>query len=237
MPEIRVHELRVAEQGRWQFRGDPLTWHPPHRYGHTAAFDPMPAYPHDLAVTAAAAAHAAERCPPLWDVDLYVADREDMSRTNGYSDIHESGRYEGDVWVKETPCGLIMLGGKRTPPHPAFTRALTGHEYGHNVAFMLNSLRDDCKHVSSTVALERDYAAVRGLPASSVHHGEGGTWHDSACEIMACDFRLVVLGTEAEFWPHPGIERPEGIPAVRDWWAAAAQRLARARAAAEGAAA
>jgi hypothetical protein len=64
-----------------------------------------------------------------------------------------------------------------------------------------------------------------------VHHGEGGTWHDSACEILACDFRILVTGMEAEFWPHPGIPRPEMVPALRDWWDAALARLADARAA------
>jgi hypothetical protein len=235
MAGILVHDLHVAEEGRWQFRDSALTWQPEGR-GYSSAFDPFPAYPHDLDhVRGAAADIAAGPCPPLWDVSVYVADREETSRSNAHADIHE-GRYEDGEWVKRTS-GVIVLSGKRTPPHPAMTRALVAHEYGHNVAYMLNSLRDGVKHLSATSDLERDYARARGLPESAVHFGEGGTWHDSACEILACDFRLLVLGVETEFWPHPGIERPEKIPALRQWWDAARAALGDARASAEGAAA
>lgn len=165
------------EEGRWAFRGSELSWCPPGRYGHTSVFDPFPAYPHDRAVAEAAAEAAAEACPPLWDVDLYLA----------------------------------------------------GHEYGHNVGYMLNSLRG-ARHIAGTDDLQREYAAMRGLPGASVHHGEGGNWHDSACEIMACDFRILVCVLETGFWPHPGIPWPGDIPAVRDWWDQALARLAEARA-------
>jgi len=230
MAEIRVHELRVAEQGRWQFRDSALTWCPVKRYGFTSTFDPFPAYAHDRAATEAAAAHVQGCWPPLWDVDCYLADREENSRSNGHSNVHE-GHYEGGEWVK-FPAGMIMLGGKRVPPHPAMTRYLVGHEYGHNVAYMLNSLRDGVKHIASTDDLEREYAQVRGLPDGSVHHGEGGNWHDSACEIMACDFRILVCQVETEFWPHPGIPRPEDAGGVAGWWRAASARLDEARSAA-----
>lgn len=224
MPGIRVHELRVADEGRWQFRDSLLTWCPVNRYGFTSTFDPFPAYAHDRRAAELAAAYVTGRCVPLWDVDLYLADREEVSRSNGHSNIHE-GHYEGGEWVKHRS-GMIMLGGKRIPPHPAMTRHLVGHEYGHNVAYMLNSLRDDVKHLGSTEGLERDYAKVRGLPEASVHHGEGGSWHDSACEIMACDFRILLLGVETEFWPHPGIPRPEDVAGLMNWWADARGRLA-----------
>jgi hypothetical protein len=225
MPAIIVHDLDIAREGRWEFRsGSEVAWCPPDRYGFTCRFDPFPAYPHDRATAVATAAHVQACCPPLWDVHCYLADREENSRSNGHSNIEE-GRYVSGEWVEERT-GLIMMSGKRIPPHPAMTRHLTGHEYGHNVAYMINSLRDGVKTVASTDPLYQEYAAVRGLPASSVHHGEGGTWHDSACEIFACDFRILVCGLEAEFWPHPGITRPERVPAVRDWWDTALAQLA-----------
>ena len=40
-----------------------------------------------------------------------------------------------------TPIGLICLAGKRIPPHPAMTRYLMGHEYGHGVFYHLARLR------------------------------------------------------------------------------------------------
>jgi hypothetical protein len=226
-PEIHVRTVRVADKGRWEFREQGITWQPPDRYTLSSKFDPMPCYPHDEGAARKASADAARACPPLWPVDLWLADREEMARTNGHSCIDE-GHYEGSEWVRDRR-GFIMLSGKRTPPHPAVTRYLVGHEYGHNVAYMLNGLRDDGKHVASTAGLEREYAEARGLPEDSVHHGEGGTWHDSCAEILACDFRVLVLDMETEFWPHPGIRRPEEILAVRAWWLNALVNLERAR--------
>jgi hypothetical protein len=225
-PRIHVRDVRVAEEGRWEFRDSELTWQPPQRYALSSKFDPVPCYPHDRAAAEQAAAHVQERCPPLWDVDCFLADREEIARTNGHSALDE-GHYEDGGWVKDRR-GLIMLSGKRIPPHPAMTRYLVAHEYGHNVVYMLNSLREE-KHAASTDALCREYAKVRGLPESSVHHGEGGTWHDSCAEILACDFRLLVCDAEPEFWPHPGIPRPEDLLAVRAWWLTALVRLGEAR--------
>jgi hypothetical protein len=232
-PRIRVHDLRLAESGRWEFRDSSLTWAPPNRYTLSSKFDPFPCYAHDRAVAERAAAHVADRCPPLWDVDLWLADREEVGRSNGHSNI-DDGHYEGGKWVKDRR-GFIILSGKRVPPHPAMTRYLVGHEYGHSVAYMLNALRLDDKergHVSSTGDLEREYAKARGLPESSLHHGGGGTWHDSCAEVLACDFRVLVCDIEPECWPHPGVQRPEGILAIRAWWLTALVQLEEARGAA-----
>jgi hypothetical protein len=168
------------------------------------------------------AEHVAGWCPPVWDVDLYIADREETGRTNAWSTVHEDGRYEGDTWVKDPPIGLIVLSGKRTPPHPALTRHLVAHEYGHNVEWMVNYTRGVGLHDDS---LAREYAEMRGLPDSALHHGTGGRWHDSVHEILACDFRIVVCDIEPEYWPHPGIPHPDRVDELDGWWADAVNAL------------
>jgi hypothetical protein len=220
--QVRVHELKVAEEGTWPFRDSSLTWHPPRRHAYVPVFDPFPCYPHRRDVAEAVAANAASICPPLWDIDIYLADREETSRTFGYSDLAEEPE------APRSP-GLILLDGKRVSQHPAFTRHLIAHEYGHHLAWMANSLRPGCEQIKHTAAMEREYAALRGLPETSLHYGGGGTWHASAFEIMACDARILVLGAEPEHWPHPGIERPEGMAGIRRWWDEALARIAAAR--------
>jgi hypothetical protein len=67
---------------------------------------------------------------------------------------------------------------------------------------------------------------VRGLEWDAVrHHGCGGTWHDALSEIVACDFRLLVLGAEPSYWPHPGIPLPHRVDGLGAWWSETAEQL------------
>ena len=227
MPEIRVRELDLATEGSWSFADSKLRWqHRPHGVG--AEFDPFPAYRHDMLVVKRETFHVESCTPPIWDVDLYVANRENMSPTNAFSYVTTNGHYnDADVWVKDPPVGLIVLSGKRTPPHPAVTRHLVAHEYGHIVEYMLEHLRHGSPHGGEVV---KEYAKLRGLSESTLHHGEGGNWHNSATEIFACDFRILICNTEAEFWPHMGIPHPLELPVnsqfeLSEWWNAATKTL------------
>lgn len=226
-PAVTVHELAVMDTATWYFRDAfalPHWYHPEHG-SFTGTFDPFPAYPHDPAIVAATVEQVAQRCPPIWNVQVWVADREEIGRSNGFSSVHDSGHYEGDDYVKDTPTGLVVLSGKRVPPHPAMTRYLVAHEYGHNVEYMLSVARG-AKHARNDAVIT-EYAALRGLP--EVHHGSGGRWHDAASEVFACDFRLIVCGVEPEHWPHPGIPRPDSHAGIAAWWADALAILDTAR--------
>jgi hypothetical protein len=215
---IEIHELDVMAEADWSFNDSIPRWRHSQR-GSIATFDPFPAYPHPIGEVREAVAHVLSRWEPSWHVDLYSANREAVGRTNGFSNMHESGHYEGDQWVKDEPTGLIMMSGKRIPPHPAMTRYLVAHEYGHNVEWMINAQRG-AKYAHDNTLI-RAYAEMRGVGAH-LHLGEGGTWHNSAAEVFACDFRIVVCEVEVEFWPHHGIPRPEEVQEVWDWWNQAA---------------
>lgn len=220
MAGIHLREIHPAADGVWQFRDSTLTWRPPHKFGATVTFDPFPGYPHDPAVAVDTTQHVEQCFPPLWDVNCYLADREEVSRSNGHSNIHGNSEYVDGEWVQKIPTGMILMSGKRIPPHPALTRYLVAHEYGHNVEWMLAYLREGPKHLHSNDVVSA-YAKMRGLPEDAVHHGEGSTWHDSATEIFACDFRVIVCDVETGFWPHPGIPQPHEVPALNAWWAEA----------------
>lgn len=228
MGELRVAELDVMRDAVWQFNDSAPHWRHG-RFGVSATFDPFPAYGHRLDVVTETAELVARLVPPLWDVELYSADREEVGRSNGFSSTHLDGHYGNDgKWLRDAPTGLILLSGKRIPPHPAMTRYLVAHEYGHHVQYMLNQLRGSSVHDDDWI---KEYAEVRGLPPV-VHHGSGGRWHNSIIEVFACDFRIVVCGIETEHWPHHGIARPEEVPALAPWWEQALGELAAARAAA-----
>lgn len=221
MSSIAIHELDVPADAVWRFHDSAPTWQHRH-HGSMATFDPFPAYPHRRADVDEAAAHVEQVCPPLWDVELYIANREEVGRSNGFSSLREGGHYEGSEWVKDPPTGLIMLSGKRVPPHPAVTRYLVAHEYGHNVEWMLNLSRG-AKHVQDETLI-REYARLRLVgadpddPNQVILHGTGGVWHQAVTELFACDFRLLACEVEPDYWPHPRIPRPDSIPGLAEWW-------------------
>lgn len=225
--KLTVRHLAVMTEATWSFRDSVPTWRSG-QFGSSGTFDPFPAYAHDLAVVEETARMVAERVPPIWNVNLYVADREEVGRSNGYSNVFDGGHYgDDDKWVKDPPTGLIVLSGKRVQPHPAVSRYLVAHEYGHHVEWMLNEVRGHGLHSDGVVA---EYAKYRGLPDDSVHHGSGGRWHDSVTEIFACDFRVVVCDVETDYWPHPGIPHPRDRSLPHDlfgWWAQAVEDLRR----------
>lgn len=218
MPSVTVTPLNVMAESRWDFGAPGPTWqHPVTGYGSRAVWDPFPCYPHDQATALAAVRTVTAACPPLWDVYVMLADREDTGRCNAWSHTATSGHYEGDDWVPDPPAGLIMLNGKRIPPHPAVTAHLIGHEYGHQAEWMINQAAGRGIHDG---AVSAGYTDVRMLQPAADRHAAGGDWHSSVHEIMACDFRILVCGLETGYWPHPGIPRPEDVPGLDMWWAA-----------------
>lgn len=194
------------------------------RYVSMAA-DPFPAYAHrvnDLELTA----HAVERAYPLpeefrpWYV---LSPWEDPGRTN--ASTHREFDYDAEPpegveereWRSQRPwTSWILFGAKRIPPHPAMTRYLAAHEYGHVVNYWLERRAGIDEGGQD---LDDEYRAVRGL-AAPTHYG-GGTWHLAVGELIANDFRVLVTGVEADYWPHPGIERPERVAGLDAWWAEA----------------
>jgi hypothetical protein len=44
----------------------------------------------------------------------------------------------------------------------------------------------------------------------------GGTWHAQPQEIIANDFRVLVMDQEREFWPHPDVPMP--AREMLAWW-------------------
>jgi hypothetical protein len=171
--------------------------------------DPFPAYAHSPEVVIRTLNHVHECFPARTPITTLLLPRECQTRSNGYSDRHFN-LYEGDQAPEPIWDAAIVLSAKRIPPHPAMTRYLVAHEWGHHVQWWLEHRRG---LEQGTIAEE--YRKLRGLTHIS---GTGGRWHNAATEIFACDFRLIVAGVEMEFWPHHDVPRPEGLHDVITWW-------------------
>lgn len=179
-------------------------------YSQSEEVDPFPAYMHDLALVRQTATEVETAFPIESPVSIVVLDRESIKRTNGECSI--LWRYMGDNEPRQW-AAAISLWGKRIPPHPAMTRYLVAHEYGHAVARVLADRRGD----EELDGLYTEYRRVRNL-ARAPSHGNGGTWHQAVAEVFANDFRILVAKAESEFWPHAGIPRPEMMTAVQEFW-------------------
>lgn len=219
---VKVITLRATDDLQWGFQeAQPGFQVPSGSYTRRVNVDPFPCYSHDREIVEVEAARVAKAFPLPSDVTICILDREPLERTNAWCDC-------SNIWSgkEETPprwTATIVMAGKRIPPHPAMTRYLVAHEYGHAVARHLKGSEDDKR------TLYDEYQRVRGFTTARSYGG--GTWHASVEELFANDFRILVVGAEVEFWPHPGFARPEGVPAIVEYWKKATEtRLAAATA-------
>lgn len=177
-------------------------------YGEHVKVDPFPGYSHDFKLVKSHLKYVSS----LWNLGapliVGVFTRECLSRSNGDCGIKYN--YQAKEKNGLYPWGAkIRLWGKRIPPHPAMTRYLVAHEYGHAVAHSIAVKRGE----KETNVLYKEYGKLRNL---TVMHGSGGEWHHAIGEVIACDFRIVVTETECEFWPHHGVPYPN--KKVIKWW-------------------
>lgn len=191
----------------------------------TFAVDPYPAYTHDIALVEELAASCCEAFPLTGSpTELYVCSHEFASRFNGLT--YESALYRQKVKIAK-PDGTevdgyghahtIGISGKRTPRMPAQTRYLVTHEYGHAAFNQTRRLLGYGEHEDDK--LETEYLRIRGGDIPYVKKGRGAyRWHQLASEIVANDFRIAVMNTEPDFWPHDALPPTDSI---REWWAQA----------------
>jgi hypothetical protein len=217
------HSVVDVTELQWGFDGDG-----PHvlvgghgKYKRQEKVDPCPCYAHNAVYVETVLAQVTEKFDIDFPVVINVLHHETVGRTNGYMS------YESDYDDESKPKRFfpyIVLLGKRIPLHPAMTRYLVSHEYGHVVEEWINYKRGKESHESrKETTLYKEYCELRGI--GPLDHYGPGTWHKSMGEIFANDFRIAVCGIENEFWPHDVIY-PLLDPNVVEWWSNAVKQYA-----------
>lgn len=207
----------AASELQWSFsRNDS---HPVYRtpnadgsYPGTIAVDPFPCYSHDEDLVRAELDKVAASFPLEHGVRLFILEHETDSRTNGWAERKTT--YDREAGVHRPAQGHIILSGKRIPPHPAVTRYLVAHEYGHHAEYEIARRRGLAEHDD----FDDEYAEMRGCSDRISSSYGGGTWHATTAELIANDFRILVAEAEVDFWPHPGFEHPHDLPQLKNWW-------------------
>jgi hypothetical protein len=215
---LKFLELKAETDLRWSFQGEAPTFYVPSAsYGRHEKVDPFPAYANDMALVRAEAERVAALFPLPATVTFVTLDREFVERTNGFTipDTDHDSTEKPKAWS-----ATIVLSGKRIPIHPAMTRYLVAHEYGHAVAEHLERTHgvptDKPNRDYDEERLYQEYRALRGMDADPKSYGGG--WHATVSELFANDFRILVAKSEIEFWPHPGFLRPEELVKVVEFW-------------------
>lgn len=180
--------------------------------------DPFPCSQHNIELLTSHIEKIETAFPVGSCVRYYVFPFEIEGRTNAWASSMEVWDEEGK---KKTPIESdIVFSGKRTIIHPAMTKYLVAHEYGHVVDKWIQHCMKKEKETNNDQEdiFHKEYADMRGIPMS-VGYG-GGRWIDAIVEIIADDFRIIVGKTDIDFYPH-SCTHPLESPEVKKFWKAA----------------
>jgi hypothetical protein len=164
--------------------------------------DPTPCYAHDPILVRTLCDRLNQVAPLDGETYIYLTNRECVGRTNGWASPWSYYKDED----KDKFGASITLSGKRIPLHPAMTRYLVTHEYGHVVEFWLKKRYLDGDKFNFREA----YGKLRQFNPDVKYYGPG-TWHKQIGEIFANDFRCTIAFEELEFWPHPDVFRAREV--------------------------
>lgn len=145
--------------------------------------DPTPCYSADWRYVMSAADDC-EKVFPLPILPFYFTlPYEPAGRNNACAPV---------VYLDDGAAGwttAIYISGKRIPIIPAVIQALVAHEYSHHIE----------RYISWKLgrSIEPEYAALRKIPIRP-----NPRWHEDIGEIIANDCRILVFGTEPDYWPH-----------------------------------
>lgn len=219
---MKAHDDQVVitlTDPEWGFDDRPPAYFVSHAgcYKREVRVDPAPAYAHDPELVRRELEHLRTVAPLPIPLAIVLLGHEVTSRTNGQFLAECAWSRKADN--EPAPAvGIIILGAKRIPIHPAMTRYLVAHEYGHAVEDELKRRRG-----LKDGAIKAEYVE-KVRPTASTSYG-CGRWHANVGELFANDFRILVAEREVEFWPHAGFDRPEQNLAAVGYWAQVAREL------------
>lgn len=192
-------------------------------YGSSAKVDPFPCAAHNPKIMRQHVKETTAKFPIPAPVYWVVMPFEAESRTNAWAS-------SGDIYKNDHPKaynkygieGYITFSGKRTIVHPAMTKYLVAHEYGHIVDYYI-SARGRQAGEKDHYWFRKAYAKMRGIKYNDSYGG--GKRKDSIAEVIADDFRIAVAGVDTDFYVHT-CTHPLKSAKVKKFWAGMIKKYA-----------
>jgi hypothetical protein len=200
------------EHLNWPFSSDgkPSFYIQDGTYKRSEVVDPFPGYAHSAETVIGLTDMINDRIQLDGLTDIYLPAYETPERVNGWASAQS---WYNNEQGKDAFGAYIVLSGKRIPIHPAMTRYLIAHEFGHVVQYWIEK-RHSTKNLVTAYIKDLRPAKDEAKPA---YYG-GRTWHLTGGEVFANDFRIAVCQAESEFWPHTNRDHPTEAPRVLLFW-------------------
>lgn len=208
--------VKKPEELIWDFCGE----HPYYRVNKLSSdfyedikIDPFPCTSHNMEIIKKEV-EVVERHFPIGSLlQWIIIPHEFISRSNAYASYEEIWRDERkeknklDAW--------IVFCGKRTNIHPAMTKFLVSHEYGHQVDYWITHCMMEEEKSNDRDIFRKKWAEVRGIEWSNDEGYGAGRYHNSITEMIADEFRVVVMDRDTDFWQHD-VYKPDSKG--KDFW-------------------
>jgi hypothetical protein len=206
----------------WSFSGDGPKYYVKGLtgYGDTIDVDPFPCVSHDMNILC----WEVEKTENLFKTDALLRwisiEHEIKHYTNAWAShtcIYNDNDYE--FRKKHKIEGTIVMSGKRTIVHPAMTKYLVAHEYGHIIDYWITACMLEESDKSDYEPFRTVYGKMRNVDSKRGGYG-GGRWVGDIAEVIADDFRVLIAGVDTDFYIHEkaGVRHPLKCPEVLEFW-------------------
>lgn len=214
--------VKSRDEVIWPFKGNPHFSHKaPYGWGRNIEIDPFPTTVTDVKIVEERVPVIESKFPIGTILQWVILPHEVMERSNAWANydyLYCDNTEEGSlIQKKHKMTGLVVFSGKRGNIHPAMTRFLVAHEYGHQVDYWINALMKAEEDSRDEDLFHKRYAEVRGLEFKDDTNYGGGNYHDSLVEIIADDFRIVMGETDPDFYQHSCVN-PLDCPSIIQYW-------------------
>lgn len=206
--------VKKPEELIWPFEGHPRYNYNYefHKYTRSIIVDPFPCTMHDPKLLAEEVEIIEDKFPIGSFLRWIILPHEVESRVNAWAQkdfIYTDDSEEQEALKKrhKLDCAIVFS-GKRSNIHPAMTKFLVAHEYGHIVDHWITACMKEELDSRDDRLFEKTWCEFRSVKWKDDNDYGGGRYRNSITEMIADEFRIVIGRVDIDIWQHDSIEHP-----------------------------